>query len=207
MGKTSLARKLAHSFVEAVHKSPASKRIPIYIPLNLLSSQQRIDGLLGSIFTSTVTVTGYSYPLFQKLNSLGHLVILLDGLDEMTHAMTWDDFQYNFGQISELITPRTKAIMFGRPNVFRDRNEYEEIVSGKSYVGKKALKAARRLGFNVLEIEPFSIHQTYEYLTKYITFLLNQRGTPKSAKQIDDRVGEVNHLDCETCFLGPCTHK
>ena len=202
MGKTSLARKVAYAFAQAVPMAP-NRRIPIYIPLNLLSSQQRIDGLLGSIFTSMVTLTGYTYPLFQKLNSLGHLVILLDGLDEMSHAMTWDDFRYNFFQISELITPNTKTIMFGRPNVFKDKNEYDEVVSAKSQMGKSTIKIARRGGCEVFEIAPFSTPQIHKYLKKYITFLIEHKSERKTARQIASRVSEITDLELDGLLARP----
>src|SRR5262245_55418472 len=110
MGKSSLAKLLTYRFIEQSIKT-AARRFPILIPLGALASQQQIEGLLGTIFTSVVTTSGYNFPLFQKMNALGHFVILLDGLDEMRHAMTWDDFRYNFDQISKIIFPSTRAIL------------------------------------------------------------------------------------------------
>ena len=202
MGKTSLAQRLAYSFAENVLRDPTA-RIPIYIPLGQLSSQQRIDGLLGSLFTSAVTVRGYSFPLFQKMNALGHFILLLDGLDEMRHAMTWDDFQYNFDQISEIIPRKSKAILFGRPNIFKDQKEYDQIIGGRSLIGRSAVTTAVRSGFEAVDIKPFATVETATYLKRYMRYLLLTKEQLKNESQIERRVEEIKALQLGSLLSRP----
>lgn len=202
MGKTSLAKFFAYRLVEKSITAP-DERIPILIPLGALSSQQQIEGLLGTIFTSVVTIAGYNFPLFQKMNSLGHFVILFDGLDEMRHAMTWDDFRYNFDQLSKIILPRTKAVMFGRPNTFRNREEYEQIIHGIQYVSDTKVKPATSLAFTQVEIEPFTNEEVFEYLAKYISHLVSKSSVDVSANKIEARVQEINALNLDDLIARP----
>ena len=202
MGKTSLAKKVAYECALSA-ASDFTTRIPIYIPLNLLASQTRIDGLLGSLFTSTISLRGYSYPLFQTLNHMGAFTIFFDGLDEMRHAMTWEDFQYNFRQISELMTSKTKVLLFGRPNIFKTKSEYDQIIGGKTILGTVAIRAITKMGFTVMDISPFNKTQTYEYLQKYLQFLLTRGGLTKVPDEIERRVQDIKALKLDRLLSRP----
>lgn len=202
MGKTSLARVLAYNYVLHSIANPTA-RIPIYIRLGSLSSQQQIDGLLGTLFTSTVPLSGYTFPLFQKMNELGHFVILFDGLDEMRHAMTWDDFQYNFKQISQIIFPDTKAILFGRPNTFRNQEEYEQIIEGKRYIGKTVITPESSIKFEPTEIEPFSKEEIYDFLHGFMQMQAAKKGKSADVSAIDLRIAEIKSLELDELFSRP----
>jgi hypothetical protein len=168
-----------------------------------MASQQQVDGLLGTIFTSLVTISGYNFPLFQKMNAQGHFIILLDGLDEMRHAMSWDDFKYNFGELSKLIYPATKAILFGRPNTFRNKEEYEHIIEGIKFVSSPNLRTAGSLSFEHVEIEPFTSHEIYAYLESYLSYLLKRGGAVIDAQAVRDRVSEVKSLRLDELIARP----
>ncbi|WP_342109862.1 restriction endonuclease [Methylobacterium sp. SI9] len=201
MGKSSLAKVFAYKLTEQWRKDPLN-RIPILIRLGDLSAQQRIDGLLGSIFTSDLQVSGYSFPLFQKLNNLGYLTLILDGLDEMRYAMRWDDFNYNFSQLKILITQNTKCIMLGRPNTFQNAREYKAVIEGSKYIGNLETKAAGALEFERLDLMPFQDKDIDEFFIGYLRKFF--RKSPSITEQtIKARVAEIRSLNLDGLFSRP----
>jgi len=201
MGKSSLAKMIALELIRKWKSDPLS-RIPIFVKLADLSAQQQIDGLLGSMFTNKVQVHGYSFPLFQKLNQLGHLTIILDGLDEMRHAMTWSDFEYNFKQISQLIHPRTKCIMLGRPNTFQDKREYQSIIEGATFVGEHSVKKAGSIEFTPLRLQPFDDRQTHRFFVTYMNWALRDTNSV-TQEDIKLRSSEIEALELSELFSRP----
>lgn len=200
MGKSSLARKFASELIKK-WRLDKSERIPIFIKLGELSSQQQIEGLIGCLFTKDIQVGSYSFPLFQKLNELGHFCIILDGLDEMRHAMTWDDFKYNFSQISKIILPRTNCLMLGRPNTFQTAKEFQSVIHGKRFIGDQEVIAANALRFLHCELESFGPSQMDAFFASFLTYLL--RGTQTSDPTIRSRVLEIKALGMDALFARP----
>lgn len=114
-GKTSLARHLAGHYARAyLHDS--TQRIPILKKLGEVVHETRLEALLGAEFTADSPSPGYQYKTFDHLNRNGRLLIILDGFDEMKHAMTASDFLSNFREFNRLLQGKSKVILLGRPN-------------------------------------------------------------------------------------------
>src|SRR5262249_15950871 len=97
MGKSTLAKRIA--YLQAFNYTRNSnERVPILLKLEDLSSEIKLEGLLGAHFTSFSVTHNYNFRLFLKLNEVGKLLIILDGFDEMKKTMSWDSLIYNMSQ-------------------------------------------------------------------------------------------------------------
>lgn len=129
IGKTTLARKLFIRLLED-REEDSTKPIPIYIALHRMMREQSLEGLLGGIFTAVSPSPGYNFDLFCALNERGHFVLILDGLDEMRHRLTWDEFEFNVSQLSQLTSKNPSSLILGRPTTFMDQREYQAVIHG-----------------------------------------------------------------------------
>lgn len=200
MGKTSLAKMLSLNFAREALRNPLAP-IPILIRLGELSSQQEMEGLLGAMFTSRNSIEGYCFPLFQKMNDLGHFILILDGLDEMRHAMSWDDFQYNFKQIKKLVKTKTRAILLGRPNTFASEQEYKSVIEGVINISGIDIVATDAVSFSVRQLEAFDENSSREFLTKYMNWSTSIAGITRD--KIETRVDEIASMDLSELISRP----
>ncbi|GAA0400243.1 NACHT domain-containing protein [Massilia aurea] len=118
IGKSSLAKRIASAQAQKYIKSPANERLPILIPLGQVVHETELAGLFGKHFTSRFSLENYSYKALMQLNYAGRLLIILDGFDEMKHAMTEHDFRANFREFNKLRAQNSKVLLLGRPNAF-----------------------------------------------------------------------------------------
>lgn len=114
-GKTSLARRIAAYFALSYLADP-TKRIPILKSLGDVVHETRLEGLFGAQFTADNPAPGFQFKTFEHLNRSGRLLVILDGFDEMKHAMTASDFLSNFREFNRLLGGHSKVILLGRPN-------------------------------------------------------------------------------------------
>lgn len=114
-GKTSLARRIAGYFARSYLVDP-TQRIPILKKLGEVVHETRLEGLLGAEFTADSPAQGYQFKTFEHLNQSGRLLVILDGFDEMKHAMTASDFFSNFREFNRLLKGQSKVLLLGRPN-------------------------------------------------------------------------------------------
>ncbi|WP_457356237.1 NACHT domain-containing protein [Roseateles sp. P5_D6] len=114
-GKTSLARRIAAYFASSYLANP-TKRIPILKSLGDVVHETRLEGLFGAQFTADSPAPGFQFKTFEHLNRSGRLLVILDGFDEMKHAMTASDFLSNFREFNRLLVGHSKVILLGRPN-------------------------------------------------------------------------------------------
>lgn len=114
-GKTSLARRIAAHFASTYLVDP-TQRIPILKSLGDVVHETRLEGLFGAQFTADHPAPGFQFKTFDHLNRSGRLLVILDGFDEMKHAMTASDFLSNFREFNRLLVGHSKVILLGRPN-------------------------------------------------------------------------------------------
>lgn len=139
-GKSSLARRLASHCASRYLADPA-QRMPILLRLGEVVHETQLEGLFGKEFTARHLCPGYQFPTLEHLNRSGRLLIILDGFDEMKHAMTAADFQSNFAQFNRLLQGRAKVLLLGRPNALPS-NERELVFRGITRVGDQQVASA-----------------------------------------------------------------
>lgn len=114
-GKSSLARRVAAHFAQAYFNDQTG-RIPIRKTLGDVVHETRLEGLFGAEFTADTPLPGYQFKTLEHLNQSGRLLVILDGFDEMKHAMTASDFVANFREFNRLLKGKSKVLLLGRPN-------------------------------------------------------------------------------------------
>lgn len=138
-GKTSLAEQVAASAAERYLSDPTN-RIPILIRLGEVVHETQLEGLFGKEFTAKHHVPKYRFDTLMRLNELGRLLIILDGFDEMKHAMSAHDFEANFREFNRLLVGDAKVMLLGRPNALPSE-ERELVFKGYKRLGDSVIKS------------------------------------------------------------------
>jgi hypothetical protein len=179
MGKTSFARYMAAQMARA-SLADAAARIPIFVKLAEISAEQSLEGLLGRILATTAQVRHYSFDAFMELNSRGRFVIFLDGFDEMKHALTWDQFRFNFKEINRLATPSSRVILLGRPTAFLSDAEQQYVLHGIRRGDEGAVRDPNWPDYEEIQLQPFSRTQGTEFLSGYAKYLAASGKVPNA---------------------------
>jgi len=133
-----------------------------------MTHEQSLEGLLGSLFTSVAPCEGYNFNLFCSLNAMGLFVLIFDGLDEMRHKLSWEEFLYNLDQLAILTAENPRSILLGRPTAFMDKIEYDTIIHGYSQ-DRTALRISSRISYREVNIDLFTDGQI-QYLVEQFCY-------------------------------------
>ena len=166
MGKTSFACRLTKVLGEQTLRDPG-RRIPILIPLAEISTEQSLEGLLGKILAGQHRVPGYNFALFHELNRRGRFVVILDGFDEMKHAMSWPEFKYNLSQLQRLMVASARVLLLGRPTAFLSEEEERHILSGGRRGANQPLTITSALECDELSMWESSTVRAIEYVRRH----------------------------------------
>lgn len=166
LGKTSFSFYIA-SALSAEYQDGTFDRIPIRVSLSGLYAKQDLKGLICSVLTGSEggpDVGNFTYNLFLRMVHEGLFVLILDGFDEMRHAMTAEEFTYTFEQMSPLFAGQSKTILLGRPDSFFTEEEEDQILSALfSEIDSP------ESGFEKIEVSPLRRDQIEEYLRRFST--------------------------------------
>lgn len=162
-GKSSFAKRLAAHFAGINLKDPTA-RIPILLRLGEIVHETQLEGLFGKEFTSRFPCVGYQYATLEYLNKQGRLFIILDGFDEMKHAMTAADFLNNFREFNKLLVGKAKVLLLGRPNALPS-DERELVFRGLVRVGDQLVASADYQPWPEWKIAFFDEEETSRLLT------------------------------------------
>ena len=138
-GKTSLAVQVAARAAEN-YLSDQTNRIPILIRLGEVVHETQLEGLFGKEFTSKHNIPRYRFDTLMHLNLLGRLLIILDGFDEMKHAMSGHDFEANFKEFNRLLVGRSKVMLLGRPSALPSE-ERDLVFRGRKKINGVTIKS------------------------------------------------------------------
>lgn len=197
LGKTTFSMHLASALSEK-YKAGDFNRIPIRIALGGLYSKQDLVALICSALSggeSGVAVKDFSYGLFLEMNKQGQYLLILDGFDEMRHAMDLDDFVYTFEQMKPLFAGNAKVIILGRPDSFLTSQEEDQVLSSLFDSG-----GARGTHLSKAEVAFFSKPEIEGYLDHFLA----SRGKPLTDKQQQNFTSLMERLQIPRiiCCLG-----
>ncbi|AHL77597.1 hypothetical protein CH92_00905 [Stutzerimonas stutzeri] len=209
MGKTSFSKHFACALAEEFLENNRG-RIPIYIRLGEISDEQSLEGLLAKSLISSNAVQNYTFELFMELNRSGQFCILLDGFDEMKHAMTWDQFRHNVKELNRLVEKRSKVILLGRPSAFISDSEQALILRGVRPLDEKEVRAFEWSIYDRIELNFFTREASIEFMGKYIRHLVTDSGIDCNMpleEFISKRIIEIKALDFSEIILRPVQAK
>jgi len=168
-GKSSFAARLV-SYLASETRSKPEARFPVLIKLGAFSSHNSLIGILGEMFTSEHVILNYSFKRFLSFNAEGRFVIVLDGFDEMKHAMSWTDFKATVEGLNALVVRNSKVILLGRPSAFTSESEHEYVLRGRIQKSGNWIKIPGWPTFCEYIIDNFSDDERRDFVKKYITF-------------------------------------
>ena len=199
MGKTSYASFLASGLANS-YLADSSKRIPILIPLGDYYTSPRLDGLFASTLTRDNGVHGYNFNTFWNLHEAGRFVIILDGFDEMKHAMTKSEFTSISKEIRKLVLPNSKVLLLGRPDAIITGEEHSALTRGKRQFAGVEISDDVSAEFEELRLDFFSKPEYLEFLRRYIACFYKARD---AGAYINRRLGEIRALRVEDLIKRP----
>ncbi len=203
-GKTSVADVLAAECARRAKTDPHARQ-PIVIKLGSISEYSNVVGILASQFTHDYPIPGYNYHHFQALNEKGRYVLILDGFDEMKHAMSWADFRAQIRGLLELHTPKSKILLLGRPSAFMSELEEMHILRGKRPVGGDWVRLPDWPRFHELELSDFTSEERRSFIIQYLRFV----GKALSELAVEQRAAIANEIadENEDLFRKPVHSK
>src|SRR5271166_285795 len=144
-----------------------STRIPIRLALGGMYTKQDLTALICSALSGRETgiyVPNFSFSIFLEMSKMGRLLLILDGFDEMRHAMDLDDFIFTFEQMQPLFSGQAKVIILWRPESFLSNTEEERVLSALFDIGVNWEKKIQRV-----EVAFFSKSEVIHYLDTYVS--------------------------------------
>lgn len=168
-GKTSLSVQIAGTLAERALQD-SNARIPILIRLGNITTSSSIQGLLGGYFTSEFEVAGFSFKNFMLLNKKGRLVIILDGFDEMKHAMSFADFRSQVKSFLSLHCRKSKILLLGRPSAFLTDEEERFILRGEKRSQNQWARLPDWPRFTEIELDSFTPDERTEFIKRYLEY-------------------------------------
>ncbi|MFS2035534.1 NACHT domain-containing protein [Polaromonas sp. CT11-55] len=191
-GKTSLAEQVA-AYAADKYLADPTNRIPILIRLGEVVHETQLEGLFGKEFTAKHNVSKYHFDTLMHLNQLGRLLIILDGFDEMKHAMSAHDFEANFREFNRLLTGRAKVMLLGRPSALPSE-ERELVFKGRKRIGSTTIQSPHYKPWLEWRLSFFTKEEAVSLLQQVLIVALgHDQLTPSVSSRTDDVMNHVPH--------------
>ncbi|MCK6592985.1 MAG: hypothetical protein L6Q76_35980, partial [Polyangiaceae bacterium] len=100
-----------------------SCRIPAFIPLSYFNDSTSLTGLILRFMENDLGNIGQGPEAFRRMNAEGQLLVFLDGFDEMAKRVTRGVREESIRSLTELVQPKSKIVITGRPAYFVSRDE------------------------------------------------------------------------------------
>jgi len=201
MGKTWAVLNFCRKYYKKHRENPWMNPVPLYINLRSLSEQisgvTNIGELLYHNFTNTYKSSFFGgYSLFSILLKLGKIIVVFDGLDEMSKEVTDELIIKNIWQIFSIYSETSKFILTSRNNFFNSRNQIREHFAYKSFVKQIASgvnpksivynseERRVRQDFNIWEIKDFRDYEKKILLSKIKS--LSNENLAKGLSRLDN---------------------
>jgi len=189
-GKSFLSRMVAFRLAEKYLEDPINYPLPFLIDLRNADREFSLEGLIRTHLAQT-GLGQVTFDIFQHALSNGHIVLLLDGFDEMAARVTPQVTTRNFHELARCVKGRAKVMLTCRTHYFKSRTEEEEVILGgeTDYAPEIARELyfdlISRSGFQIAYLRPFTISQIEEYV---------RRARPQSAKRDLKKIRKTYNL-------------
>lgn len=207
MGKTSFAKMLVSHMARRALADHRARR-PIFIRLGTLTRYSSLEGLLGGMFSYENPVDGFNVRTMLSFNQRGRLFFVLDGFDEMKHAMSWSDFRYQIASLNGLVSDQSKVLLLGRPSAFLTRDERLYILRGLKRHGNDFRRLPNWPVFKEYEIAEFDRPERSRFVRAYLAYARKSSGSHNSDPDyLEQRACEVDILaDAEPAIFNKPVH-
>lgn len=200
-GKSTFSHWLTNELANQYENDP-SARIPIRVPLGEISDETSLEGLFGKLLNARYRCEGYHYDVFRELNRQGRFVVILDGLDEMKHGMTFPVFQRECSRLLGLAEGNARVILLGRPNVFPSEREFKSVIKGlETTASGTEIEIPGRSRCIDVTIAGFTLNDARTFVENYFRWLAS--GRDAATEWIDQRLKTMLDQKYENLILRP----
>jgi hypothetical protein len=192
-GKTSYAKFLA-AWLARQALADLFQPKPILLHLGNLTRQQSVRGLINSLFSDEFGIEGYSYRLFNLLLKQGAFIVILDGFDEMKHAMKSRDILANFTMIREFIDGKlSKFILLGRPDPFITIRD-ELAFKGGIKVGTQIVVDSTKSSFTIIGLDEFDDEELKKFFRSFLLSNYSCQAIKNKLEYINSRLHDIQKM-------------
>jgi WD40 repeat protein/nucleoside phosphorylase len=156
--------KLYNAAVESGLERP---RFPLLITLRDYEGAAKMDTILANFFFSKHNIRS-NQALFDFLNSMGKILIIFDGFDEMASQNDIQVMANNFQELANIVVPGSKIILTSRREHFPNADFRKQVLSGRIPSSRIPTRAVSPR-FETLELDLFTEEQTRQVLNFYTT--------------------------------------
>lgn len=192
-GKSSFAKRLVSEQAQVALTDPSARR-PILIKLGGLPRYSDLEGFLGAMLTSQHNVRGYNFTRFLDFNRKGRFLLVLDGFDEMKHAMSFSEFRAQIGQFNQLVAPNSKVVLLGRPSAFTTDAEHHYVLKGRVPSQDRWRKIPGWPDFQEYRLADFSDEERDAFIAGFLTYQAERDGEAEDLAWVESRRQEVSAL-------------
>ena len=180
-GKSSFCLHFAHRLIR-VPGAP----IPIIFRLREYHRYQDFDALIRTVLDRDIGAQWPRFDLFWRMFREGHLLLFLDGLDEMVIRADGDALLGNMIEIDRYASASPNVILTTRPEHFTGQKEVKANFQPNSQV-----RSRLKTDFTIAEVKLWSMEQITEFVRRRLTAEADQ--LPHSidyyVRQIQDQPG------------------
>lgn len=127
-------------------------------------------------------------------------MIILDGFDEMKHAMTKAEFSAISKEIRKLVLINSKILLLGRPDAVVTGEEHSILVKGRIQFSGIEIDDTIAAEFEEVRLDFFSKSEYLEFLRKYITCYYDKSD---ATEYVGRRLKEIEGLGVEDLIKRP----
>ena len=166
-GKTSFANRLVSEQARR-YLVDATERLPIILRLGQVVHETELEGICGKQFIAREAGRGLRFETLMHLNESGRLLVVLDGFDEMKHAMTLHDFKANFLQFNRLLVGNAKVLLLGRPSALTSES-HDLVLRGLGRAMGLELRDSRFSQWREMRLAKFEAAETRQLLSSSLS--------------------------------------
>lgn len=170
-GKSFISRMIGFRLATKFLENPLENPLPIRIDLRNADREFSLEGLILTHLTKN-GLSQVNFDIFEYSLSQGHIVLILDGFDEMAARITPQVTSRNFFELARAVNGRAKVLLTCRTHYFKNRTEEEEVILGSSqdYGSETARdlywELISRKGFKIAYLRSFEISQIEAYVSR-----------------------------------------
>jgi len=167
-GKTAFCRKYAHDLA-IKYKNNKINRLPILINLRDYVTVNDLEELILEKFKRYDS--NFNYSIFEKMNNNGEILLILDGLDEMSQKTGKDAHSSILHEIAKLVRPKSKVILTSRTEYFKSFKEEMKVLRSD----EEPITFWDKPNFEILYLKLFSDEQIKEFLQKRVPLIKERK--------------------------------
>ncbi|MBV6623459.1 MAG: NACHT domain-containing protein [Rivularia sp. (in: Bacteria)] len=138
-------------------------RLPLIITLRDYAKALNVENVLAGFFFTQHNIRLNS-EVFEQLNSMGKLLLIFDGFDEMAAKVDKQQMVNNFWELAKVVAPGAKVILTCRTEHFPEAKQGRALLNAELQASVANL-TGETPQFEVLELEKFNDEQIRQVLS------------------------------------------